>query len=62
MAQDFWDTVKRIRESDDRLEADFYPFVMEALDYTLQQIGVRRHVSAGELLDARIVFRTLGKL
>jgi uncharacterized repeat protein (TIGR04138 family) len=48
---DFWEAVRRIRESDDRFEADVYPFVMEALEFTIAQVGERRHVLAAELLN-----------
>ena len=48
---DFWGAVERIRERDDRLEAEVYAFIMQALDHTIRRIGERRHVSAAELLD-----------
>jgi len=48
---DFWEAIRRIRAKDNRFEPEAYPFVMEALEYTLDSIGERRHVSAGELID-----------
>lgn len=53
MAQDvnFWEAVRRIRAKDERFALELYPFVMEALDATIKQVGERRHVSAQELLD-----------
>ncbi len=48
---DFWSAVDTIRGGDDRLKPEAYRFVMETLDYTRQQMGKRRHVTAGELLD-----------
>jgi uncharacterized repeat protein (TIGR04138 family) len=53
---DFWDAVRRIREKDTRFEPEAYPFVMEALEYTLVRIGERRHVSARELLDGLCLY------
>ena len=47
----FWEAIRRIRAKDGRFEPDAYPFVMEALEFTLGRIGERRHVSADELLD-----------
>ena len=53
---DFWDAIKKIRAKDDRFEPETYPFVMEALEFTLQRIGERRHVSARELLDGLCLY------
>lgn len=53
---DFWDAVRRIREKDGRFELEAYPFVMEALEYTLTRIGERRHVSAQELLNGLCLY------
>ena len=47
----FWEAVERIRAGDDRFKPGVYPFIMEGLDFTIEQIGERRHVSAEELLD-----------
>ena len=47
---EFWETVERIRAEDGRYARDAYPFVMDSLDFTMKQIGVRRHVSAAELV------------
>ena len=48
---DFWSAVEMIRDGDARLKPQAYRFVMETLDFTLQHIGKRRHVTASELLD-----------
>jgi uncharacterized repeat protein (TIGR04138 family) len=47
---EFWETVERIRAVDGRYARDAYPFVMDSLDFTMKQMGVRRHVSAAELV------------
>lgn len=47
---EFWETVERIHAADGRYARDAYPFVMDSLDFTMKQIGVRRHVSAAELV------------
>ena len=48
---DFWSAVDTIRGGDDSLKPEAYRFVMETLDFTMQRIGKRRHVTATELLD-----------
>jgi uncharacterized repeat protein (TIGR04138 family) len=48
---DFWKAVERIRAVDDRFEPEVYDFTMQALEYTIQRVGERRHVRAEELLD-----------
>jgi uncharacterized repeat protein (TIGR04138 family) len=48
---DLWEAVRNIRAKDDRFEPETYPFVLEALEYTLNRVGERRHLSARELLD-----------
>jgi uncharacterized repeat protein (TIGR04138 family) len=48
---DFWAAVQKIRELDDSYAPEAYAFVMEALEYTLQKAGERRHVSAAELIE-----------
>ena len=48
---DFWAVVKRIRSADDRIRPEAYAFVMESLDFTINNLGERRHVDARELLD-----------
>ena len=48
---DFWEAVQRIRSKDSRFAPELYSFVMETLDYTIQRMGERRHVSAVELLE-----------
>lgn len=53
---DFWGAVRRIRDKDNRFAPEAYPFVMEALEYTLVRIGERRHVSARELLDGLCLY------
>ncbi len=47
----FWSAVERIRERDKRYSPEAYAFVMDGLDFAIQQIGKRRHVSAAELLS-----------
>lgn len=47
---DFWAAVERIRAADDRFRPEVYRFAMEALEYTIHQVGERRHVRAEELL------------
>jgi uncharacterized repeat protein (TIGR04138 family) len=47
----FWSAVERIRERDKRYSPEAYAFVMDGLDFAIQQIGKRRHVSAEELLS-----------
>lgn len=58
MAQnkDFWETVRQIRAKDGRFQPEAYRFVMESLEYTIQRIGERRHVSARELLDGLCLY------
>lgn len=53
---EFWDAIRKIRARDDRFSQEAYPFVMEGLEYTLQRIGERRHVSARELLDGLCLY------
>jgi uncharacterized repeat protein (TIGR04138 family) len=48
---EFWTAVERIRALDGRYGRDAYVFVMESLEFTIEQVGERRHVGAGELLD-----------
>jgi uncharacterized repeat protein (TIGR04138 family) len=48
---DFWEAVRRIRSADDRFAPELYAFVMEALEFTVEDVGERRHVEAGELLS-----------
>ena len=48
---DLWEAVRKIRAKDNRFEPETYPFVLEALEYTLDKVGERRHVSALELID-----------
>lgn len=47
---DFWEAVERIRERDKRYAPEAFALVMESLEFTIQRIGERRHVSATELL------------
>jgi uncharacterized repeat protein (TIGR04138 family) len=49
--QQFWEALGRIQSQDSRFNLQVYPFVMEALDYTIRAIDERRHVTARELLD-----------
>lgn len=52
----FWSSVARIREADPRYATEAYGFVMDALEYAIQRMGERRHISAGELLDGLCAF------
>lgn len=45
------DLIDNILKKDIRYQREAYNFVFEALDYTLKQIGERRHINGGELLD-----------
>ncbi|MDH3217586.1 MAG: hypothetical protein OEN01_15140 [Candidatus Krumholzibacteria bacterium] len=58
MGQDieFWEAVKKIRAKDNRFKPEAYPFVMESLEYTIQRVGERRHVTALELLDGLCLY------
>jgi uncharacterized repeat protein (TIGR04138 family) len=47
---DFWEAVERIRERDKRYAPEAFALVMESLEFTIQRLGERRHVSAAELL------------
>lgn len=47
----FWRAIKDIQATDGRFRLEAYPFLMQALDFTMQRVGERRHVSAAELLD-----------
>jgi uncharacterized repeat protein (TIGR04138 family) len=53
---DFWEVVRQIRAKDSRFEPEAYPFVLEALEFTLERLGERRHVSATELLDGMCIY------
>lgn len=48
---EFWDAIATIREGDDRYAPEAYSLVMEALEYTIQNLGEHRHVNASELMD-----------
>ena len=43
--------IKKILEKDNRYHSDAYVFLFEALEYTLNKIGKRRHVTGRELLE-----------
>jgi uncharacterized repeat protein (TIGR04138 family) len=46
------DALRRILAHDARYRAQAYPFVLEALDFTIQRRGQgRKHVTGGELLE-----------
>ncbi len=52
MQQDREDAVREIAKRDTRLRAEAYPFLLEALDFTIQRRGKgRKHVSGAELLE-----------
>ncbi|UCH84864.1 MAG: hypothetical protein JSW50_04015 [Candidatus Latescibacterota bacterium] len=46
----FWEAVKHICEKDARFKPEAYGFVMESLEFTIQGLDKRRHISATELL------------
>jgi uncharacterized repeat protein (TIGR04138 family) len=48
---DFWEAVRRIRKADDSFQPNVYPFLLEALEFTIAGVGERRHVHATELLS-----------
>jgi uncharacterized repeat protein (TIGR04138 family) len=46
------DALRRITARDPRYRAEAYPFVLEALDFTITRRGKgRKHVTGGELLE-----------
>jgi uncharacterized repeat protein (TIGR04138 family) len=46
------DALRRITTRDARYRADAYPFVLEALDFTIRRRGRgQKHVTGGELLE-----------
>lgn len=51
MGYHFEAIIEKICEKDSRYQEGAYVFVMEALSYTQQRCGRRRHVSGEELLD-----------
>ena len=52
MQQDREDAVREIAKRDTRFRAEAYPFLLEALDFTIQRRGKgRKHVSGAELLE-----------
>ena len=51
MAADFEKELKNILTADPRYNRDAYPFIFEALRYTLNSIGEKRHVSGRELAE-----------
>lgn len=48
---DFWTEVQKLSSGQGGLRPEAYAFIMQSLDFTMRGIGVRRHVSASELLD-----------
>ena len=53
---DFWAAVKEIRSHDASYAPEFYGFIMDALEFTMSQLGERRHISAQELLTCLCAF------
>jgi uncharacterized repeat protein (TIGR04138 family) len=47
----FWDAVDEIRRADGRFAPEAYGFIMDSLEFTIHQVGERRHVRAAELLE-----------
>jgi uncharacterized repeat protein (TIGR04138 family) len=45
------DELSRLVERDKRYRVEAYLFVLEALNYTLSRIGVKRHVTGRELVE-----------
>jgi uncharacterized repeat protein (TIGR04138 family) len=48
---DFWKTIQEIQTKDGRFTEEAYVFVLEALEYTVSTLEIRRHVSGRELLE-----------
>jgi uncharacterized repeat protein (TIGR04138 family) len=72
-SKEFYQKIKSIVEKDKRYSINAYFFVFEALDFTLKEIGQKRHVTGLELLEgikkyslqlfgplAKMVFNTWG--
>jgi uncharacterized repeat protein (TIGR04138 family) len=52
MALDFEEEVRvKVLVKDSRYPIEAYRFVMEALEFTIEHLGVRRHVTGQELLE-----------
>lgn len=46
----FWSVVNEIRRREPGFAVEAYALVMEALEYTIRDVGERRHVTAEELM------------
>lgn len=51
MTHPIFEKLMEVVESDRKYALGAYQFVFEGLEYTLQKLPVRRHVSGGELLE-----------
>lgn len=51
MPKDLWSEIKRVADADPRYRVDAYRFVFEALEFTIQKLGEKRHVTGQELLQ-----------
>lgn len=53
---DLEEAIKRIRARDDRYDGNIYGFVLLALEYTCNELGEYRHVSAKELVEGMCAY------
>lgn len=51
MGKDLYVEIKKLLERDARYRLEAYRFIFEALEFTLNKIGEKRHVSGQELLQ-----------
>ena len=58
MSAEKTETVLKIVRKDQRYSAQAYYFIFDALDFTLQRIDKRRHVTGRELLEGIRLFAT----
>jgi uncharacterized repeat protein (TIGR04138 family) len=52
MEENFEEIVDSITEQDNRYRREAYAFVLEAIDYCLDKLDARRHLTGREVLDA----------
>ncbi len=50
MAKDLYVEIRKVLERDPRYRLEAYRFIFEALEFTLNKIGEKRHVTGQELL------------
>jgi uncharacterized repeat protein (TIGR04138 family) len=58
MSAEKTETVLKIVRKDERYSSQAYYFIFDALDFTLQRIDKRRHVTGRELLEGIRLFAT----